>query len=64
MRAGEDDGVDVRVAVCAINQLFQLLGNRDIKQRMRASVDARDEDRAAFFDIDVTVGPCRGFSGI
>lgn len=64
MRAREDDGTDVRVSVCAINQLLQLLGNRNVKQRMRSPVDSRDEDRAAFFHIDVTVSPGRGLTGI
>lgn len=59
MRAGKDDSTNIRVAVCTINQLFQLFGHRGIKQRMRAAVDVRDEDRAAVFDIDVTHGPGR-----
>src|SRR6266496_1634045 len=43
MRAGEDDRMDVRIAVCAINQFFQLFGDRGIKQRMRAAVDTSDK---------------------
>lgn len=38
MRAGEDDRVDVRIAVCAINQFLQLQGDRGVKQRKRASI--------------------------
>jgi len=38
MRAGEDDRVDVRIAVCAIDQVFQLPGDLGIEQRVRAAV--------------------------
>ena len=63
MRASEDDRMNVRVAVCAIYQLFQLFGDLGIKQRMWASVDTSDEYRAVVLDIDVTIGP-RGFAAI
>src|SRR5215216_839488 len=43
MRTGEDDRADVRIAVCTIDQLFQLLGDLGIKQRMRAAVDTSDK---------------------
>ncbi len=56
VRAGEDDRVDVRIAVRAINQLFQLLGHRGIEQRMRASVETGDEHAGVAFDGDVPFG--------
>ena len=56
MRAGEDDRVDVRIAVCAINQLFQLFGDLGIEQRMRASVDTSDKHPGAALDGDVSCG--------
>ena len=56
MRAGEDDRVDVRIAVCAINQFFQLFGDRGIKQRMRASVDTSDKYPGVAFNGNVSCG--------
>ena len=43
MRAGEDDRMDVRIAVHPINQFFQFSGDRGIEQRMRASVETGDK---------------------
>jgi len=56
VRAGEDDRVDVRIAVCAINQFLQLLGDRGIKQCMRASVEASDEYPGVAFNGNVSGG--------
>ena len=56
MRTGEDDGVDVRIAVCTIDQLFQLLGDLGVEQRVRAPVDTSDEHSGVAFDGDVSCG--------
>jgi hypothetical protein len=56
VRAGEDDRVDVRIAVCAINEFFQLFGDRGIEQRMRASVDTSDKYPGVAFDGNVSFG--------
>src|SRR6266516_5549435 len=56
MRAGEDDRMDVRIAVCAINQFFQLFGDRGIKQRMRAAVDTSDKYAGVALNINVSCG--------
>src|SRR6266496_3807141 len=56
MRAGEDDRMDVRIAVCAINQFFQLFGDRGIKQRMRAAVDTSDKHPGVALNGDVSCG--------
>jgi hypothetical protein len=56
MRAGEDDRADVRIAVCTIDQLFQLLGDLGIEQGMWASVDTSDEDPGVALDGDVSCG--------
>ncbi len=56
MRPGEDDRADVRIAVCTIDQLFQLLGDLGIEQRVRASVDTSDEYPGVAFDGDVSCG--------
>jgi hypothetical protein len=56
MSAGEDYRVDVRIAVCAINQFFQLFGHRGIKQRVRASVEASDKYPGVAFNGDVSCG--------
>src|SRR5215211_2581113 len=56
MRASEDDRVDVRIAVCAINQFFQLFGDRGIKQRMRAAVDTSDKYPGVALNGNVSCG--------
>ena len=56
VRSGEDDRVDVRIAVCAINEFFQLFGDRGIEQRMRASVDTSDKYPGVAFDGNVSFG--------
>jgi hypothetical protein len=54
VRAGEDNRMDVRVAVRTINQFFQLLGDRGIKQGMRASVDSSDKYPGVAFNSNVS----------
>src|SRR6266496_3589130 len=56
MRTGEDDRADVRIAVCTIDQLFQLLGDLGIEQRMRASVDTSDKYPGVALDGNVPCG--------
>jgi hypothetical protein len=56
MRAGEDDRVDVRITVCAINQFFQLFGDLGIEQRMWASVDTSDKYPGVAFNGNVSCG--------
>src|SRR5213595_826918 len=56
MRTGEDDRADVRIAVCTIDQLFQLLGDLGIEQRMRASVDTSDKHPGVALDGNVSWG--------
>ena len=63
MRASEDDRADVRIAVCAINQFFQLFGDRGIKQRMRASVDTSDKYPGVAFNGNVSCGLLCAASG-
>ena len=54
MRPGEGDRADVRIAVCAIDQPFELLGHLWVEQCVRAAVEASDEDAGAAFDGDVS----------
>src|SRR2546423_13877031 len=56
MRTGEDDRADVRIAVCTIDQRFQLLGDLGIEQRMRASVDTSDKHPGVALDGNVSWG--------
>ena len=56
MRTGEDDRADVRIAVCTIDQRFQLLGDLGIEQRMRASVDTSDKHPGVALDGNVSCG--------
>src|SRR6266516_3367959 len=56
MRASEDDRMDVRIAVCAINQFFQLFGDRGIKQRMWTAVDTSDKYPGVALNGDVSCG--------
>jgi len=56
MRTSEDDRVDVRIAVCAINQFLQLFGHRGIKQRVRASVETSDKYPCVAFNGNVSCG--------
>ena len=56
VRSGEDDRVDVRIAVCAINEFFQLFGDRGIEQRMRASVDTSDKYPGVALNGNVSCG--------
>ena len=53
-RAGEHDGMDAWVAVDAIHQLVELVGDVDAEQAVRAAVDPHDQDRAAVLDLEVT----------
>src|SRR5213083_1964735 len=56
MRPGEDDRADDRIAVCTIDQLFQLLGDLGIEQRVRASVDTSDKHPGVALDGNVSYG--------
>jgi hypothetical protein len=56
MSARENNGTDVRISVCFINQFFQLPGNLLIQQGMRTTVDTSNEYRSMVFGIDVTFG--------
>jgi hypothetical protein len=56
MGPGEYDGVDVWIAVCAIDQLLELPGHLGIEQRVWASVEAGDEYPGVAFDGDVSCG--------
>ncbi|GAA3990595.1 hypothetical protein GCM10022232_25900 [Streptomyces plumbiresistens] len=56
MRTCEDDRADVRISVCTIDQLFQLLGDLGIEQRMRASVDTSDKHPGVALDGNVSCG--------
>ena len=56
VRTGEDDRADARIAVCTIDQLFQLLGDLGIEQRMRASVDTSDKHPGVALDGNVSCG--------
>lgn len=53
MRPGEDDRVHARVAVDAVHQRFQLVGDLEAEQPVRATIDARDQNGAAVLDIEV-----------
>ncbi|MFZ2511815.1 MAG: hypothetical protein WAW85_12100 [Gordonia sp. (in: high G+C Gram-positive bacteria)] len=58
MGAGEDDGLDVVIAVCAIDQRVELLGDVVPEQPERATVDACYQHRPSVLDLEVSPHFC------
>ena len=53
MGPGEHDGMDVGVAVGAVHQLLELVGDVEAEQAVRAAVDPGDQDGSAVLDLEV-----------
>ena len=61
-RPGEHDGMDAWIAVDAVHQLIELVGDVDSEQAVRSAVDPHDQDGSAVLDLEVAVvSVCHGF---
>ena len=54
-RPGEHDGVNVWIAVGAVHQIVELVGDLDAEQAVRPAVDPDDQDGPAVLDLKVAV---------
>ena len=54
-RAGEHDGMDAWIAVDAVHQLVEFVGDVEAEQAVRPAVDPHDQNRAAVLDVEVVV---------
>ena len=57
-RAGEHDGMDVWIAVDAVHQLVELVGDVEAEQAVWAAVDPHDQDGSAVLDLEVASHRC------
>ena len=62
-RPGEHHGMDAWIAVDAVHQLVELVGDVEAEQAVRAAVYPHDQDRSAVLDLEVAlVLVCHGFA--
>jgi hypothetical protein len=51
-RPGEHDGMHAWIAVDAVHQLVELVGDVEAEQAVRAAVDPHDQDGSAVLDLE------------